>query len=55
MMRRTFWIGFGGVVLLAATFVTLQARQISVPQVAVDPDDIGGAVEDPRGRKLASG
>ena len=49
MMRRTFWIGFGGVVLLAATFVTLQARQISVPQVAVDPDDIGGAVEGPEG------
>ena len=49
MRRSSQWTGLGVAVLLAVAFAGLQARQAPAGQVAIDPDDICGVVEGPRG------
>ena len=49
MTRRAVWMHFGAAVLLVVALANLQARQAAVPEISIDPDDIGGVVEGARG------
>src|SRR5688572_16550937 len=49
MRRSSQWKALGVAVLLAGALAGLQARQAPQVQVPIDPDDIGGVVEGPRG------
>lgn len=49
MTHRTWQTGLIASALIAVVFAALDARQTPAAQVAIDPDDIGGVVQGPRG------
>src|SRR5262245_29613878 len=49
MKRSSRWAGAAAALAVAVCLAVLQAQVPSAPQVAVDPDEIGGVVQGPKG------